>query len=321
MRVLFTAVPAVGHVVPLLDLAQVMQSAGHEIRFATGAESHHLVVAAGLAPLDAGMSSVEMREERRRRWPETDRQPATEWATRMWTQIMAPSTLEDLLPIVFEWQPHVLVHDEGDYAGPVAAAKSGITWVTHAWGSPLRPTGDLIELKKLVSRLWITNGLNVPPSGGLYRHALVNPCPRFLQSDCPGVSVEWPVRPMTFNQEAEPLVADAYVGFGTVPTFANALTELTAAVRSCTDRGMRVVVTAPSQDLREKLAAIDRRLVEAPRLRQSRCVAPRLQDRHHARRSRNCAGFTWCRSASGARPSGHTQSNSHGASMRDCRCR
>ena len=123
MRVLFSAVPAVGHVVPLLDLAQAMQSTGHDIRFANNSESHHLVVAAGLAPLDVGMNSVEMREERRRRWPETDRQPASEWATRMWTQIMAPSTLEDLLPIVAEWQPHALVHDEGDYAAPVAAAQ------------------------------------------------------------------------------------------------------------------------------------------------------------------------------------------------------
>jgi UDP:flavonoid glycosyltransferase YjiC (YdhE family) len=263
VRVLVSAVPAVGHVVPLLDLAQAMQSAGHEVRFATNAECHHLVAAAGLRPVDAGMGSVAMRDERRRRWPETDRQPASQWATRMWAQIMAPSTLQDLLPIVAEWQPHVLVHDEGDYAGPVAAVKSGIPWVTHAWGSPLRPTGELIELEELVSPLWTTSGLNVPASGGLYRHALVNPCPRFLQSDLPGVSVAWPVRPMTFDQESEPLIADAYVGFGTVPTFANALSELTAAVRSCTDRGMRVVVTAPSQDLREKLAAIDHHLVEA----------------------------------------------------------
>jgi UDP:flavonoid glycosyltransferase YjiC (YdhE family) len=59
------------------------------------------------------------------------------------------------------------------------------------------------------------------------------------------------------------LRADAYVGFGTVPLFANALAELTTAVRSCTERGMRVVVTAPSQDLRNELAAIDTQLVEA----------------------------------------------------------
>jgi UDP:flavonoid glycosyltransferase YjiC (YdhE family) len=263
MRVLVSAVPAIGHIVPLLDLAQAMQSSGHEVRFATNQTRHHLVAAAGLQPVDAGMSEAEMRDERLRRWPETERQPASEWATRMWGQIMAPSSLQDLLSIAADWRPHVVVHDEGDYAGPVAAAKADLPWVTHAWGSPLRPTSELIELEEIASWLWASNGLDVPASAGLYQHALVNPCPRFLQNDSPGADVEWPIRPSTFGDEGEVLQADAYVGFGTVPLFANALAELTAAVRSCTERGMRVVVTAPSQDLRNELARIDTHLVEA----------------------------------------------------------
>src|SRR5450755_261412 len=263
MRVLVSAVPAVDHIVPLLGLAQAMQLAGHEVRFATNLDRHPLVATAGLHPLEAGMSQVEMQEERRRRWPETDRQPASDWATRMWAQIMAPSTLRDLLAIMAAWRPHVVVHDEGDYAGPVATARADIPWVTHAWGSPLRPTGDLSELEELASGLWVSHGLDVPGFAGLYQHALVNPCPRILQLGPPGASIEWPIRPAPFDDEGELLQADAYVGFGTVPTFANALAELAAAVRSCTERGMKVVVTAPSADLRNELAAIDPDLVQA----------------------------------------------------------
>jgi UDP:flavonoid glycosyltransferase YjiC (YdhE family) len=263
MRVLVSAVPATGHIVPLLDLAQALQLAGHEVRFATNRECHRLIIAAGLQPVDAGMSAAEMRDERHRRWPETEQQPASKWATRMWAQIMAPSSLQDLLTMATDWRPHVVVHDEGDYAGPVAAAKSDVPWVTHAWGSPLRPTSELIELEELASWLWASNGLDVPASAGLYQHALVNPCPPFLQNDSSGANVEWPIRPTTLDEEGELLRADAYIGFGTVPLFANALAELTAAVRSCTERGMRVVVTAPSQDLRNELAAIDTHLVEA----------------------------------------------------------
>jgi predicted RNA-binding Zn ribbon-like protein len=148
MRVLVSAVPAVGHVVPLLGLAQALQLAGHDVRFATNKESHRLVSSAGLRSLEAGMSLVEMRDERHRRWPETDRQPPSEWATRMWAQIMAPSTLHDLLAIVADWRPDVIVHDEGDYAGPVAAARAGIPWVTQGWGSPLRPNSELTELEE-----------------------------------------------------------------------------------------------------------------------------------------------------------------------------
>ena len=181
----------------------------------------------------------------------------------MWAQIMAPSSLQDLLAITALWRPHVVVHDEGEYAGPVAAAKAGIPWVTHAWGSPLRPTSELTELEEIAAWLWETSGLDVPPSAGLYEHALVNPCPRFLQNESPGARIEWPIRPASFDEVGEQLQPDAYIGFGTVPAFANARTELTAAVRSCTERGLRVVVTAPSKDLRDELAAIDSHLVEA----------------------------------------------------------
>jgi UDP:flavonoid glycosyltransferase YjiC (YdhE family) len=274
MRVLVSAVPAIGHIVPLLELAQSLQSADHEVRFATNSELHYLIIAAGLRPAEAGMSAAEMRDERHRRWPETERQPASKWATRMWAQIMAPSTLHDLLTIATDWRPHVVVHDEGDYAGPVAAAKSDVPWITHAWGSPLRPTNELVELEETASSLWASNGLGVPASAGLYQHALVNPCPRFLQNDSSGASVEWPIRPTTLDEEGELLRADAYVGFGTVPLFANALAELTTAVRSCTERGMRVVVTAPSQDLRNELAAIDTQLVEAREFVQLRSLLP-----------------------------------------------
>ena len=177
MRMLVSAVPPTGHVVPLLDIACAMQDAGHEVRFATNAQSHQLVAEAGLRPVSAGMSSVEMIAERRRRWPEADGQPPTLWATRMWAQVMAPSTLADLLVEVAAWSPDVIVHDEGEYAGPVAAAKAGIPWITHAWGSPLRPAKELIELEDLAAPLWESCGLDTPPAAGLYAHAARQPVP------------------------------------------------------------------------------------------------------------------------------------------------
>ncbi|MGI8712267.1 MAG: glycosyltransferase, partial [Solirubrobacteraceae bacterium] len=47
------------------------------------------------------------------------------------------------------------------------------------------------------------------------------------------------------------------------PSFANARAELRTAVQACTSRGMRVVVTAPSEELRRELTEIDERLVDA----------------------------------------------------------
>src|SRR5262249_12100986 len=138
VRVLVSGVPGLGHLVPLLDLACALQLAGHGVRVATNKEFHGVIAGAGLQPVPAGMSNVEMRERRSRRWPETDAQPVSAWATRMWAQVMAPSTLADLLVCMEEWPPDVVLHEEGEYAAPVAAARAGIPWVTHGWGSPLR---------------------------------------------------------------------------------------------------------------------------------------------------------------------------------------
>ena len=264
MRVLVSGVPGLGHLVPLLDLAGALRLAGHEVRVATNEEFHAVIAGAGLRPVSAGMSNAQMREERSRRWPETDAQPVTVWATRMWAQVMAPSTLEDLLVRMSDWPPDVVVHEEGEYAAPVAAARAGIPWVTHGWGSPLRSARELAEIEDLASALWESCGRDVPAAAGLYAYALVNPCPPMLQDQPPpGASVVWPIRPRLLEGRGPALEADAYIGFGTVPSLANARSQLTAAVRACTSRGMRIVVTAPSEQLRRELAEIDERLVQA----------------------------------------------------------
>lgn len=114
---------------------------------------------------------------------------------------MAPSTLKDLLQRMEEWSPDVVVHDEGEYAAPVAAVIAEVPWITHAWGSPLRPMSDLATLEELASGLWESCGRAVPPAAGLYANAVVNPCPPMFQGHpLPGTSVVWPIRPRTLQE-------------------------------------------------------------------------------------------------------------------------
>ena len=99
-------------------------------------------------------------------------------------------------------------------------------------GKHSAPTCELIELEEIASSLRTSNRLEVPASAGLYQHALVNPCPRFLQNDALRGKCSMAGTASTLDEAGELLRADAYIGFGTVPLFANALAELTAAVRS-----------------------------------------------------------------------------------------
>jgi UDP:flavonoid glycosyltransferase YjiC (YdhE family) len=208
------------------------------------------------------MSGAEMVAERLRRWPDTQTQPATAWSGRMWTQIMAPTTLHDLLAITHDWHPDVIMHDEGDFAAPVAATSRGIPWITHGWGGQIRPSRELRALEDLTSDLWASCGLDVAPAAGLFMHALISPCPPFLERPTSGVTV-WALRPRPLQGRGIATEADAYVGFGTVPLFANAPMELEAAVRTCLAHGLRVVVTAPDEHLRRRLAGLDERRVQA----------------------------------------------------------
>ncbi len=272
-----------------------------------------MIAGAGLQPVSAGMSNVQMREERSRRWPETDAQPVTVWATRMWAQVMAPSTLEDLLVRMRDWPPDVVVHEEGEYAAPVAAARAGIPWVTHGWGSPLRSARELAEIEDLASALWKSCGRDAPAAAGLYAHALVNPCPPMLQDQPPpGASVVWPVRPRMLEGRGPALEADAYIGFGTVPSLANARSQLTAAVRACTSRGMRVVVTAPSKQLRGELAES----TSASSRRVNSCRSPAssslVQGRHIARWRRDRPRLARCRRPGSAHAARHAEPAAHG---------
>lgn len=253
-----TSAPAVGHLAPILGVGRALQDAGHTVRVATHPDRHRLINDAGLEPVAAGMSDSHMTQERLQRWPETTGQPGTAWSVRMFTQILAPAVLADLLRLIKDWRPDLIVHEEGEYAGPAAGAQAGIPWVTHAWGSPLRPLEALDSLEEHAAGLWSSVGLEVMPWSGLYHYGLVNPCPAALQLSAPGGSAVWPVRPAALSDRSEAESGadpvDAYVGFGTVPLFADDFDVLAAAARSCAARGLRTVVTTTNDEIAARLS-------------------------------------------------------------------
>jgi len=212
-----------------------------------------------MAAVAAGMSSEERDAERRRRWPDSDHQPATAWGVRMFTHVLAPSMLVDLRVILEGWHADLVVHEEGEYAGPVAAAEAGIPWVTHGWGSPLRPRDELRSLEVDAVPLWADAGIEMPPRAGLYAHGLIDPCPPLLNAAVTGAVVRWPVRPFTLGDAmarrdvSRGRRTTCYIGFGTVPYFADAVPEITAAVEGAVSVGLRVVVTTSDAALAQGL--------------------------------------------------------------------
>ncbi|MCU1450080.1 MAG: jadS [Acidimicrobiales bacterium] len=271
MRVLFTAAGAYSHVLPMVGMAQALADAGHEVVVATAGEVCSDVEGLGLATAAAGMSSEAMVTEARARWPATAYEPPATWALRMFAEIAAPTMLADLVAVVVALRPDVIVREEGEFAGPVAAAAARVPWVTHGWGSPIQPPGEREALAAWIAPLWRRAALEPPSAGGLNGTMVLDPCPASLYQNALVVGTRQPVRPTTPPATDEPSITWpdsgrplAYLGFGTVPLYRDAPELMTAAVESLLSAGYDAVVTSSDPRLARQLSerAPDRVQVE-----------------------------------------------------------
>jgi UDP:flavonoid glycosyltransferase YjiC (YdhE family)/quercetin dioxygenase-like cupin family protein len=162
MRILFTACPFFGHVNTVLPLALAAQRAGHEVVVATGADFAAHVERRGLGAWPIGPTSAEAG---------TPRSPAHFFHT-------AGQRAADLLPLTAAWLPDLVVSEEMELAGAIAAARGGTRFVVHGLG--ISATGDVGAFAAGIDdlgRRW-----DVPDLADVYRSAdYLSICPPTLQ--------------------------------------------------------------------------------------------------------------------------------------------
>lgn len=242
MRILVTSVPGLGHLHPVLPLALAARQAGHDVRVATGADRLAWVERCGLFAQAAGLPLPGLRAEAERRGlvgPDLPR--------HLFTTVAVPPMARDLLALVDDWRPDVVLHEEGEYAAPLVAALRGLPCVTHSWSSPARIGPDRTLLDVPLAEVWEAFGAPGPPrqAGSLYLDA----CPGLFQhADVESLAPQvLPIRPSAFDGPVEPAPdwlarlprPAVYVTLGTVTTFclperlqvlADAATQAGAAV-------------------------------------------------------------------------------------------
>ena len=263
MRVLFTGHGAQGHVLPLLGVARALVSEGHDVLVATAPDLGAMVATHGLETVAAGMTDDAMVAEANGRWPETTSSPPSDWTVRMFCEIGAPTMAADLGPVVDRWRPDLVVREEGEHGGPIAAAAAGVPWVTHGWGSPLPAADAVAELGRLVAPAWEAAGLRPPSGPALYGAAVLDPCPPSLYATKPSLPHRHVVRPWFRDAPAtasEPRPSGrrlAYVGFGTVALFRDPPDVLPFVVDALLGLDFDVTVTTGSDQLGSELQALD----------------------------------------------------------------
>ena len=227
MRILFTSNPGFGHVHPMVPLARALAGRGHEIRWAVVQDACPRVEAAGFRTFPAGIGGDERRAAFDRCLAEAPSLPPEARPERLFPAffggVCAPPMLADLLPVVDDWQPVLLVNDASELAAPLAAHLRGVPHVTHAFGA-LLPAGRMAEAADVVAPLWQAHGLEPRPYAGSYDYPYLDIYPPSMRfGSYAHVPVVQPLRPVPFDavgDVAAPVVAGdrplVYLTFGTV---------------------------------------------------------------------------------------------------------
>lgn len=260
---MFTTTPGRGHVYPMVPLARAFADQGHEVLWAAADGVCARLRADGFEAVAAGLGEDDGFPELHRRFPEIAALPAEErpdvMFPRLFGAVRAPPMLADLLPLVRRWRPSLLVSEQAELAGPVAAAAVGVPCLAHAFGS-LLPAARLAAAGEQVAPLWEGCGLAPRPFAGTYDHLYLDIYPPSLQDAETGhVPAVQPLRPVAFagaSGEDGPVWPDpgstaplVYVTFGTV--FTKDLTPIATVVRALRGLPVRVLVTlGPGRDPR-----------------------------------------------------------------------
>jgi UDP:flavonoid glycosyltransferase YjiC (YdhE family) len=247
----------------MLALAQALTRAGHDVAFATAADFCPHIEGTGFEAFPAGLSLARQIDEARRRYPEQDALAAMarfeQFVPRMLAGVAAPARAADLVPLVSDWKPDVLVHDETEFAGPVAAARAGIPWADQSVGI-LRPLAMARLAGETLAPLCREHRTDVGAFGGLFRYLYLDVAPPALQSaEIDEVAVAHQVQNATIEPGAEgealpdwvhalpPDRPVVYVSLGTVFN-ARARDVFTAVLDGLRAEPVSVVVTVGSDN-------------------------------------------------------------------------
>jgi UDP:flavonoid glycosyltransferase YjiC (YdhE family) len=261
MRFLFTCLPGYGHFLPMVPLARAVAGAGHDLAFATAADFCPKVEAAGFTAFPAGMSLSEQLSEAGRRYEEAYLPPGKErfeaFVPKMLAGVAAPARATDLVPIIEDWKPGLLVHDETDFGGPAAATATAIPYADHSVGM-LRPLAMSRLAGQTLAPLATEWGLDLGQFGGLFRYLYLDVCPPSLQSrEIDQITVAHPVHNLSVDSSGTdglppwvkdlPPVPTVYVSLGTI--FNRDPHVLAAIVEGVREERVNVIVTVgPDND-------------------------------------------------------------------------
>jgi UDP:flavonoid glycosyltransferase YjiC (YdhE family) len=170
-----------------MPLAQAFAAQGDDVVIASGADAAETVRARGLSFRETGPPFGEWFRALRARTRGTpgDGLPPDRveryFLPRLFGEVGTALVIDDLTKAVAELEPQLLIFDPVMFAGPLVAARFGVSAVQHTVG-PLNAPSTLELVADAVSPIWREFGLSVSPAAGMYDGTTVAICPPSLDS-------------------------------------------------------------------------------------------------------------------------------------------
>jgi UDP:flavonoid glycosyltransferase YjiC (YdhE family) len=205
MRGLITTQPESGHWHPLVPLARSLNTAGHDVAFASTPAGSSAIAANSFRCFSLGTNSTQ--EELAAQGERLGTLLPGDRVAAFWAEIFAGTratrVLPDLLAVCHEWRPTLIVREYMEFAGCVAAERMGLPHAAvqiSAWRPWLQPL-----LAAPLDRL--RDSVNLPSDPDLampYRHLmLVTAPPSFRDPASPLPPTARSLRPVIFDQSGQ----------------------------------------------------------------------------------------------------------------------
>lgn len=205
MRILFAAIPAYGHLYPLLPLAAACAAAGHQVSVATGAPFLDRLPWPTVPGIPAGIELDEVVQETRRRHP--DRQ-GPDLPVAMFADTTAELVSGVLDEVLTQSRPDLVVFEAMNVGAAIAADVHEVPAVGMAIGlAPFVVALIHTATRDFRSSFWTARGRPVPAGAGLLGAALLDPAPPSLalsDGSAPAVPV-WPIRSVAYTDASSPV--------------------------------------------------------------------------------------------------------------------
>lgn len=201
MRLMLSASPSVGNLVPVLTLGRAAASAGHQVALLTAPDM--AAVADPIEILPAGPRWADLATENLRRHPEGMGDPATSanLGPAEAAEFFAATRLdlggEQAFQVAAAWQPDVVVAEASDTFGPLVAAALHRPWCSHGFGVPL-PEAFTQALRDAAAPFYRATGVQ-----GSNPFAYLDPWPEILRPQ------DWPVPVDRIPIRLDPLPANS----------------------------------------------------------------------------------------------------------------